>query len=69
MSLFRNPTGMWRESGRSKLVQESHGKCGGSLAGVSLFRNPTGNVVESQGSLILSALDRMLLPNAIVLAN
>ena len=34
---------------------------------MSLLRNPTGNLVESQGSHILSALDRMLPPDAIVL--
>ena len=34
-----------------------------------LFWNSTDNVVESLGSLVLSALHRMLLPNAIVLAN
>ena len=32
---------------------------GGSPAGVSLFSNFTGNLVESLGSLVLSALDRM----------
>ena len=35
---------------------------------MSLFMNSTGNFVESLGSLVLSALDRMLLPNAMVLA-
>ena len=35
---------------------------------MSLFRNSTGNFVESLGSLVLSSLDGMLLPNAIVLA-
>ena len=34
---------------------------------MNLFRNSTGNLVESLGSLVLSALDRMLRPNAIVL--
>ena len=33
-----------------------------------LFMNSTGNQVESLGSLVLSELDRMLLPHAIVLA-
>ena len=31
---------------------------------MSLFINSTGNIVESMGSLVLSALDRVLLPNA-----
>ena len=35
--------------------------------GVSLFSNSTGNLVESLGSLVLSALDRMLLHHAIVI--
>ena len=35
---------------------------------MSLFRNFTGNLVECLGSLVLLALDRMLLPRAIVLA-
>ena len=34
---------------------------------MNLFRNSMGNLMESLGSLVLSALDRMLLPNAIVL--
>ena len=33
-----------------------------------MFRNSMGNLVECIGSLVLSALDRMLLPHAIVLA-
>ena len=36
---------------------------------MNLLRNFMGNLVESLGSLVLSALDRMLLPHAIVLAN
>ena len=36
---------------------------------MSLFRNSAGNLVDSLGSLVLSALDRMLLPHAIVLVN
>ena len=36
---------------------------------MSLFRNSTGNLVESLGSFVLSALDRMLLPHEIVLVN
>ena len=36
---------------------------------MSLFRNSAGNLVESLGSLVLSALDGMLLPFAIVLEN
>ena len=36
---------------------------------MSLIMNFIGNLVESLGSLVLSALDRMLLPNEIVLAN
>ena len=36
---------------------------------MSLFRNSTGNLVKSLGSHVLSALDRMLPINAIVLAN
>ena len=31
-----------------------------------MFRNTMENLVESLGSLVLSAQDRMLLPNAIV---
>ena len=37
--------------------------------GESMFRNSTGDLVESLGSLLLSAFDRMLLPHAIVLAS
>ena len=36
---------------------------------MSLFGNSTGNPLDSLGSLVLSALDRMLFPNVIVLAN
>ena len=43
--------------------------CRRSPAGVSLFRNFTGSLVESLGSLALLAIEGMLLPNAIVLAN
>ena len=35
---------------------------------MSLCRNSSENLVESLGTPALSALDRMLLPNAIVLA-
>ena len=42
---------------------------GGSQAGLNLLRNSTGILVESLGSIVLSALDGMLPPNAIVLAN
>ena len=35
---------------------------------MKLLRNSTANLVESLGLLALSALDGMLLPNAIVLA-
>ena len=42
---------------------------GRSAAVVSLFRNSICDLVESLGSLVLSALDQMLLPHAIVLVN
>ena len=35
---------------------------------MSLYRNSSGNPEESLESLVLSAVDRMLLPHAIVLA-
>ena len=36
---------------------------------MTLFRNVMGGMVESLDSLVLSALDRMLLPNSIVLVS
>ena len=36
---------------------------------MNLFRNSTGSLVESLGSIVQSALDRMLYTNAIALAN
>ena len=36
---------------------------------MSLFRNSLRNLIESLGSLVLSALDGILLPHTIVLAN
>ena len=38
---------------------------GGSQAGVNLFRNSTGNLLQSQGSLVQSAVNGMVLLHAI----
>ena len=43
--------------------------CVMSSVGVSLFSSSKDNVVESPVSLVLSSLDRMLLPHTIILAN